>query len=104
MKWLLLFLSATNAYSYEFFDPNQNDKRLHLAVAGTTTALLGGVFENELNYSKPKAIVASFLLVNLAGLMKEMVIDDRLDGGDLAANAMGGFMGGAALSVYFLFE
>ena len=68
------------------------DKELHLKVSFIAGMASYAVLRaNHIN--RHKAAVYSFTLVMVAGLAKEILIDDHADVGDIAYNALGASSG-----------
>lgn len=98
---ILLLLLSGEAFA---FNPHQTDKKLHITVAAASTAVLGGLLKENTNYTRTQSVIASMLIVNAAGLVKEFALDKSMDGGDMIANGIGSAVGGLTLGVYFQFE
>lgn len=75
-----------------FFGSNalaiENDKAKHFVASAGLTAI-GTIGFIMAGYEKDKAIYAAGFMALFIGILKETVIDNKADGGDMVANLLG---------------
>lgn len=101
--WVLILVFFSVDVNAEYLDLGQQDKRLHMAMAGLTTSVFGGLLKEHTSYTRAQSVLAASAAVTLVGFAKEM-LDPTFTGGDILANSIGVAGGALVLTVYFTFE
>lgn len=69
-------------------------EELHVAFSYTSTLSVSLAVRRVSTLTPLQSALVGFSLTQVAGLIKELAFDDRVDPADLAGNALGGFLGG----------
>lgn len=82
----IFLLFSISAHGVDF---SQTDKQLHFLYGYTGSTVLSALIDKKVE-DPLFSFFAGFFITQTIGVLKEVVIDSRFDGGDIEANLLGG--------------